>query len=77
MPRLVFMDASLNKSFTIKERLRAQFRFEAFNVLNHTLFGGNINTNAADSNGNFGTWQPQSNTQGYPRQLQLGLKLNF
>jgi hypothetical protein len=75
MPRLTFMDASLNKSFTIRERLRAQFRIEGFNVLNHTLFGGNVNTSATDANGNFGSWQPANNTQGYPRQFQLGLKI--
>jgi hypothetical protein len=77
MPRQTFMDASLNKSFTIKDRLRAQFRFEGFNILNHTVFGGNINTNASDANGYFGTWQPANNTQGYPRQFQLGLKLTW
>ena len=74
MPRMTTMDASLDKSFQIKERLRMQFRLEAFNVLNHAIFGGNINTNPADVNGNFGTWSPNANVQGFPRQLQLGLK---
>jgi hypothetical protein len=75
MPRMTTMDASLNKSFQIKERLRAQFRVEGFNVLNHAIFGGNLNTNPADSNGNFGTWTRNSNVQGFPRQLQLALKI--
>jgi len=77
MPRQTSMDASLNKSFHIKERLRAQLRFEGFNVLNHATFAGNMNTNSADTNGNFGTWSPASNVQGFPRQIQLALKLNW
>jgi hypothetical protein len=77
MPRQTTMDASLNKSFQIKERLRAQLRFEGFNVLNHATFAGNMNTNSADTNGNFGSWSPASNVQGFPRQIQLALKLNW
>jgi hypothetical protein len=35
---------SLQKSFSVKERLRLQLRADAFNVFNHTQFDG-INSN--------------------------------
>ncbi|HLK49734.1 MAG TPA: TonB-dependent receptor [Bryobacteraceae bacterium] len=37
-PGLVNFDMALQKQFTIKERLRLQFRFDAFNVFNHANF---------------------------------------
>lgn len=36
-------DASIQKDFTVKERLRFQFRLDAFNVFNHPNFTG-LNT---------------------------------
>jgi hypothetical protein len=60
---------SLSKTFPIKERFKLDFRGEAFNLLNRTIFGNpnaNLNSNA------FGQVTSQSNS---PRQMQLALKL--
>lgn len=60
---------SLGKSFTLTEAFRLDFRAEAFNLLNRTVFGspnGNLNSNS------FGLVTSQANQ---PRQMQLALKL--
>lgn len=64
------LDFSLFKQFTVTERMRLQFRAEAFNAANRVRFSS-PNT---DVNGgaNFGRVTAQSND---PRQLQFGLKL--
>ena len=69
-PSLTNVDFSLNKNWTMSERYRLQFRAEFFNLLNRTNFRApNGNRSAAA----FGTI-----TQTYdPRQVQLGLKVNF
>lgn len=62
-------DVSLGKSFPMSERFRLDFRAEAFNLLNRTVFGSpttNLNSNS------FGVITSQSNS---PRQIQLALKL--
>ncbi len=64
-------DMSLFKDFTIRERLTAQFRAEAFNVFNHPQFGQPAATIGA---GGVGTI---TSTVGNPRQLQLALKIQF
>jgi hypothetical protein len=64
------LDLSLFKTFALIERLRLQFRAEAFNAANRVRFGGpNTNVNAG---ANFGLVNSQSND---PRQIQFGLKL--
>jgi hypothetical protein len=35
----VTWDSGLHKDFSVHERLKAQFRFEVFNTLNHANFG--------------------------------------
>ena len=37
-PGIVNFDMALQKQFTVRERLRLQFRFDAFNVFNHANF---------------------------------------
>lgn len=66
-------DASISKIFPIHERLKAQFRFEAVNALNHPWFTGIASVDV--TNGNFGRLNPvQGNL---PRFLKLGLNLQF
>ncbi len=61
-------DAAIYKQFTFTERLRLQFRFEAFNAFNHPNWGG---PNLSLGNPGFGTIGSAS----APRNLQFGLKL--
>jgi hypothetical protein len=84
------LDAGLLKSFTVTERVKAQFRAELFNVLNHSNFASPL----AASSGSptitstlFGetccvaiSLPSSANVAsgGEPNRLiQLGLKLNF
>jgi hypothetical protein len=62
----LFKQISLNK---MREGSRLEFRFEAFNALNHPQFGG---PNASVNSGSFGVISGQENI---PRTVQLGLKL--
>jgi hypothetical protein len=67
------VDTSIFKNFRLSERLRLQFRAEAFNVFNHTNFqlGGTDLTTLNDPF--FG----QAGGTFNPRQLQFALKLGF
>jgi hypothetical protein len=64
-------DFSLFKEFNPVERLKAQFRAEAFNVFNHPQFSS---PNTTVTSSSFGTITSQANS---PRQIQFGLKLLF
>ncbi|SEB37620.1 TonB-dependent receptor [Terriglobus roseus] len=70
-PGLNSTDLSLFKDFGAAERVKLQFRAEAFNVFNHVQFS-NPNTSVASTS--FGAITSQANN---PRQLQFGLKLLF
>jgi hypothetical protein len=76
MHRAFTMDASLNKNTYIGERLRVQFGFEAFNVMNHNYFGRE-RFNTDPNNPNFGSLFPNaaSNQNSFPRQIQIRMKL--
>ncbi|MBL8241795.1 MAG: TonB-dependent receptor, partial [Bryobacterales bacterium] len=66
-------DASISKIFPIHERLKAQFRFEMVNAMNHPWFTGIQSVDV--TNANFGRLNPvQGNL---PRFLKLGLNLQF
>lgn len=80
------VDFSIFKNVQVFERLKAQFRAEFFNVLNHPNFAGpnflndSNNSVAFDSSGNpvpgsAGVLASTGNTTA--RQIQLGLKLIF
>jgi hypothetical protein len=72
-------DISLSKMLQLTERIRLQFRVEAFNATNYFFFGRNESFNTNPNSENFATMFPsQANTQnGYPRQIQLGIKFFF
>jgi hypothetical protein len=66
------LDLSIFKQFQITEKVRLQFRTEAFNAFNRVRFSSpNTNVNGG---ANFGTVTAQSNA---PRQMQFGLKAIF
>ncbi len=69
-PAYATVDMGLLKNFVVTERVRAVFRFEAFNIFNHT----NLNTPSnTQSNGNF----TQITAAYDPRVLQFALRLAF
>jgi hypothetical protein len=69
-PGVISFDLSLSRSFHLTERWQLQWRFEAFNVINHT----NLNApNLTLSNSQFGV----ISSAGDPRILQFAMKLSF
>jgi hypothetical protein len=82
-PSDYFADASLFKNFDITERVKAQFQFQAFNVLNHVPLGvpNASNARCVDCSGG-GTITNVDNailSSGQPvmRQLQFAAKITF
>jgi hypothetical protein len=87
-PRFVSMDFSALKTMSMTEKVRLQFRFEAFNLLNHPIFslpnsyedqypnydaaGHPVGPATINDRGSFNTI---SSTAASNRQLQLALKL--
>jgi hypothetical protein len=65
------VDIGLFRNFAILERLRAQFRGEIFNVLNHPNFG--LPVRDASSS----TFGQVTQTSTSSRQIQFGVKLIF
>jgi hypothetical protein len=72
-PNFRHIDLSLFKNFPIYERLNAQFRAEAFNVLNMANLG---NPNLTLGTSSFGTITSLNNNYN-PRLIQFALKLTF
>jgi hypothetical protein len=64
-------DWALLKNTKVTERFTFQFRWEVFNVFNHTNLSGFVNTLSSSS---FGTYQ---STASNSRQMQAGLKVIF
>jgi hypothetical protein len=69
-PGLVDLDASLQKEAALRESLKAQFRFDVFNVLNHPNFNLPGRIFGASTFGAITSAQD-------PRELQFALKLMF
>lgn len=83
-PRAFYADASIFKNFNIGERLKAQFRMNAYNVFNHPVLGFDANegNTCIDCGGNAGQItnieadsSPGSTTG--MRQLEFALKFTF
>jgi len=80
-PHGFYDDMALSKSFAITERVKAQFRFDAYNVFNHPVLAipGN---QCVDCGGDAGriTDIENDNSPGSPagmRQLQFGVRVTF
>jgi hypothetical protein len=66
------LNFSLFRAFPIKEKVRFEFRAEAFNIFNTVIYG--IPASDLSDPANFGR---MSSTANSPRQLQLGAKVVF
>ncbi|MFZ0957822.1 MAG: TonB-dependent receptor [Candidatus Sulfotelmatobacter sp.] len=84
-PRAFFSDAAIMKNFTITERVKAQFRMDAFNLFNHPVLGFNNNQGGSGTcidcsgNGSITDIEADSSpgsTTGM-RQLEFALKFSF
>jgi hypothetical protein len=82
----VQLDTALHRDFQIHDRVRLQFRAEAFNLFNHPNFGAIYNV-LSDGPGLFGYAYSTLNSSlgglnplyqvGGPRSLQVSLRLSF
>jgi hypothetical protein len=88
-PGVFNFDAAISRRFKIREQAQFEFRFEAFNAINHfnPSIGGPgttaaVNTSLTAANANFGR-QSAAGTPGFipsvydPRVLQFGAKVYF
>jgi hypothetical protein len=77
------LNLSLTKNWTIKERLKTQFRWEIFNVLNRTQYsapGVNLGTPSALGLATSTPDVTHGNAvvgSGGPREMQLALRFDF
>jgi len=84
-PRSFTSDMAISKNFLITERVKAQFRMDAYNVFNHPVLGFNANQGGSGTcidcagNGRITDIEADASpgsTTGM-RQLQFGLKFSF
>lgn len=71
-PRVNEVNIAMVKNFHATERVVVQYRFEVFNAFNYVRFGA---PNADPTSSGFGKITPTQ--QNSPRQVQMGLKINF
>jgi len=82
-PQAFFSDMSLSKNFSITEKYRAQFRFDAYNVFNHPVlgFGSTQGNTCIDCSGAGRITAIEAdaspNAPNGMRQLQFGLRFTF
>jgi len=76
-PGLSDVDLAVNKTFTLRERIKTTFRFEMFNIMNHTNLGVPTTTALTSS----GAASPSAGLITYTattsRQLQFALRIAF
>jgi hypothetical protein len=65
------LNLTVTKDFSIREKMKLQFRAESFNLCNHALFS---QANVTPTSGAFGTITSTTNT---PRIIQSALRLTF
>jgi hypothetical protein len=80
-PHAFYDDMALSKNFTITERVKAQFRFDVYNLFNHPVlnFPGNQCVDCGGSAGQITDIEADS-APGAPigmRQLQFGFRVTF
>jgi hypothetical protein len=80
-PHAFYDDMALSKNFSITERVKAQFRFDVYNLFNHPVlnFPGNTCVDCTGSAGQI-TDIEQDASPGNPvgmRQLQFGVRITF
>jgi Carboxypeptidase regulatory-like domain len=80
-PHAFYDDMALSKNFTLTERIKAQFRFDAYNVFNHPVLGipGNTCVDCTGSAGQITDIEADA-SPGNPvgmRQLQFGVRVTF
>jgi hypothetical protein len=66
------VDTVISKNWSIRERVRIQYRFEAYNLFNHVRFGG---PNTDPTSASFGKVDPTQ--QNNARLVQMALKLYY
>ena len=71
------MDFSLGKSFDISEDIRARFRWEAFNVMNHPNFGIPQNTGGTSIDRGQSNTGEVIETRGTERVMQFSFRLEW
>ena len=80
-PHAFYDDMAISKNFTITERVKAQFRFDAYNLFNHPVLAipGNTCVDCGGSAGQITDIEADS-APGAPigmRQLQFGVRVTF
>ena len=70
-PGMNNIDATLSKTFSLTERLKAEFRASMFNVPNHPVFSG---PGTSFGTANFGVISSQANIS---RQMEFSLKIRY
>ena len=76
-PNFVNMDLSLGKSFDIGEDIRARFRWEVFNAMNHPNFGIPQNTGGTSIDRGQSNTGEVIETRGTERVMQFGFRLEW
>ena len=79
-PGFVNVDLALYKDTRITERVKAQFRADTFNILNHPNFGQPnrvVSTAAGNTFGQISATRSPVGDAGSSRQIQLAMKLIF